>query len=209
MVMVLSVILLAVMGALIYMITVRTQFSGMQKRYNTALEAGKGGSDLIFQTIGYRGDNTSTDSFLSGLGFNSSRQTPAGCTGTSMTGTVYTGLAAKLNTSSKKSDGTANWSSGCNTSLSIKPTDATTYDFKFDFGANALLGIKPTYTVYAKIVDAVEGNSNVDIGLRGGGTTSPGGQQVMSIPYLYTIELDSENPANPNERAKLSILYQY
>jgi hypothetical protein len=33
--------------------------------------------------------------------------------------------------------------------------------------------------------------------------------RVMSYPYLYTIEVDAENTANPSERAKFSILYQY
>ena len=48
MVLILSAIALAIMAALIYMITVGTQASGMQKRYRTALEAGKGGADISY-----------------------------------------------------------------------------------------------------------------------------------------------------------------
>jgi len=32
---------------------------------------------------------------------------------------------------------------------------------------------------------------------------------VVSIPYLYTVEVNAENRDNPSERAKLSVLYQY
>ena len=73
------------------------------------------------------------------------------------------------------------------------------------------LGTTTTYRVYAKIVDTVEGNSGGDEGLVKGGVvlSSTGEVSVLSIPYLYTIELDAENPANPYERAKFSIIYQY
>jgi len=32
---------------------------------------------------------------------------------------------------------------------------------------------------------------------------------VVSVPYLYTIEVLSQGIANPAERSKLSVLYQY
>ena len=77
----------------------------------------------------------------------------------------------------------------------------------FDLGASPY----PTYRVYTKIVDTVEGNSGPDTGLMKGGVVSlgQGEVQVVSRPYLYTIEVDAENSANPSERSKLSILYQY
>jgi len=69
----------------------------------------------------------------------------------------------------------------------------------------------PTYRVYAKIVDTVEGNTGGEEGLLGKGVVYAGSGEisVMKIPYLYTIEVDAENATNPSERAKLSILYQY
>jgi hypothetical protein len=79
-----------------------------------------------------------------------------------------------------------------------------TFQFVDPFGAT------PTYTVFSKIVDTVEGNSGGDEGLLKGGVVSSSGEiKVMSIPYLYTIEVDAENAANPSERSKYSILYQY
>jgi len=32
---------------------------------------------------------------------------------------------------------------------------------------------------------------------------------VVSVPYLYTIEVLSQSTTNATERSKLSILYQY
>ena len=46
MVMILSLISLAIMSGLIYMVTSGTQVSGIEKRYSTALEAGKSGKDI-------------------------------------------------------------------------------------------------------------------------------------------------------------------
>ena len=54
MILILSAIALAIMAGLIYMITAGTQISGMQKRYKTALEAGKGGTDITYQLIAAR-----------------------------------------------------------------------------------------------------------------------------------------------------------
>lgn len=38
--------------------------------------------------------------------------------------------------------------------------------------------------------------------------TNTGEVTVKSVPYLYTIERDAENAANPTESAKLSVMYQ-
>ncbi len=107
MVLILAAIALAIMAALIYMITTGTQISGMQKRYKTALEAGMGGADMTYQFIAARGD---TSSLLTALSSISPLVTTSGsCCGTNMAGTSFCGtaggLAAKLNTP------TTSWSS--------------------------------------------------------------------------------------------------
>ncbi len=97
------------------------------------------------------------------------------------------------------------WSADCNSSLTITPPvsgDNNTYDMRFDFGTN------PTYRVYSKIVDTVYGNTGGDTGIVRNQVTGPNDEQGVTVPFLYTIELDAENPANPAERAKLSILYK-
>jgi Tfp pilus assembly protein PilV len=203
MVLILSAIALAVMAGLIYMITAGTQISGMQKRYKTALEAGVGGTDVTYQFIALRGVTSETSSLQSVLSaISPTITTPSACTGTDISGVSYTGWAAKLNTPS------TSWSSACDKdNMSITPGITTSYDMRFDLGASPY----PSYRVYTKIVDTVEGNSGVDEGLLGKGVVSAGSGEVtvVSRPYLYTIEVDAENIANPSERAKLSILYQY
>jgi len=187
MVLILAAIALAVIAGLIYMITSSTQISGMQKRYRTALEAGMGGVDVTYQLIAARGNPNIPN-------INFSQSISDAC------------LIAKLNTTTSST----NWGS-CDftkaTSMSITPGDTSTYDFTFDLGSAPY----PTYRGYAKIVNTVEGNSGGDEGLIGKGVVSSGSGeiQVMSIPYLYTIEVNAQSTSNPNERAKLSVLYQY
>ena len=193
MVLVLSAIALAIMAGLIYMITAGTQISGMQKRYKTALEAGVGGADVTYQLIAARGDpNIPNINFVFSSSF----------TNTCMT--------AKLNTTTDST----NWSACADfskaSSLTIDPADPDTYDFTLQLGSSPY----PTYTVYSKIVDTVEGNSGGDEGLIGKGVvaSNTGEVAVKSVPYLYTVEVDAENTSQPvgnRERAKLSILYQY
>ncbi len=201
MILVMSAIALAIMAGLIYMVTTGTQISGMQKRYETAREAAKGGADVTYQLINARGNP--------GIpGINLYIVTPSTCVTLSTTTACtaignFTGIDTKLNLP------TSCWS-GCDSSMSINPPppsspDNTTYDMRFDLGASPY----PTYRVYGKIVDTIEGNSGLDEGLGGKGVVSSGEITVVSKPYLYTIELDAENPDNPSERAKYSILYQY
>ena len=189
MIMVLSVIALAVIAGLIYMLTLSTQTSGLQKRYKTAYEAGVGGSDIMIRLIKERGD---PELGLSWGAFNTDA-----C------------MTAKLNTTTS----VANWEAACGgdftkaTTLAIDPGDTSTFDFSFDFTSSGF----PTYTAFAKIVETIEGNSGGDEGLIGKGVVASGSGEitVISIPYFYTIEVDAENAANPNERAKISVLYEY
>jgi len=183
MVLVLSTIALLIMAGLIYMLTIGTQVSGLQKRYETAHEAGMGGSDVIYQLIAARGNpNIPLTNFL----ITASNVGGVDC------------LTPKLN------QPTISWPAACSNTMTIDPNTQSTYDMQFDLGAG------PTYQVFAKIVNTVEGNSGGDEGLlRYGVVSSTGDITVMSMPYLYTIEIDAENQGNPSERAKLSILYQY
>ncbi|MFA6054275.1 MAG: hypothetical protein WC769_02750 [Thermodesulfovibrionales bacterium] len=206
MVLILAAIALLIMAALLYMITSSTQISGMQKRYKTALDAGFGGANIAYQFIAFRGDLTDTSSFQTLLSsINPVITTPSGCAGTDDSGTNYTGLSAKLMTPTFR-NGVRIWSADCDSSMSIIPGTTTSYDMRYELPGN------PTnYTVYAKIVDTVEGNSPADKGLGGEGVVVSGGGvvTVMKMPYLYTIEMDAQAVTNPSERAKLSILYQY
>ncbi|OGW37791.1 MAG: hypothetical protein A2Y97_08740 [Nitrospirae bacterium RBG_13_39_12] len=179
MIVILAAIALIIMAGLISMITTGTQTSGMQKRYKTAYQAAVGGTDVFYQLIAVRGDP-----YIPGLNYAVTASS--------------TCLVDKLTKSTK------DWNAACDDSTTIIPGTATTYDMTLTIG-------NPAYTAYAKIVDTVDGNSGGDLGLIMSGVVSSGSGEipVTSIPYLYTIEMDAENPANPSERAKLSILYEY
>ena len=212
MVLVLSAIALAIMSALLYMVASGTKTSGLQKRYKTALDAGIGGSEITYQLIALRGESAGQNAFVASLtaaGLNPSVTTSPTCTtnaaatyGGQSCVTLFgspTGLAAKLTLP------TDCWSSACNSSLTINPAVNTTYDIQLD------LGTATTYTVYAKVANTIAGNTGGDEGLWKSGVVSANTGEVtaQTMPYLYTIEVDAENPNNQDERAKLSILYQY
>jgi hypothetical protein len=95
----------------------------------------------------------------------------------------------------------ATWG-GLDNASTIDPGVVTSYDMRIDLG---------TYRVYTKIVDTVDGNSGADEGLIKTSVVNSGSGEVtvVSVPYLYTIEVLSQSTTNPTERSKLSILYQY
>ncbi len=175
-VMILSAVALALTAGLLYMLARSGYTSGMQRQYKTALEAADGGVGVTFRAIALNGA-------VSGIGL----PTPP---------TAGANLPAKLSTA------TSSWGPGVDNSMTIDPSDASTYDLSFDMGA---------YRVYSKIVDTVPGTTSVDEGLKKDGvvSTTTGELVVMSNPYIYSIEILSQRRANPSERAKLSVLYEY
>jgi hypothetical protein len=201
-VLVLSAVVLLIMTTLIYMVTTGTQVSGLQKRYKTALEAGEGGADIFYQLISLRGESSGQTTFanqLTAAGITFSATTPGTCTGLSSgVTTTYTGLAAKLMTAS------TSWTN-CDSALAINPAVSSSYDMK------VTVGTTQRYDVYAKIVSTIPGNTGGDEGLLNKGVVSAntGEVAVMPIPSLYAIEAVATNPSRDDERAKLSILYQY
>lgn len=191
-VMVLSAIALGMMAGLIYMITSGTQISGMEKRHKIALDAGMSGVAVTSQVIAARG--SLLDAALTGplslviTPIVCSTLATAECTAIG----AYTGLSTKLNLP------TSCWSLSCDRSLTTGP------------GNNDMSFVLGNYSVFGKIVDTAVGNSGGDEGLLTKGVVNASGEITpMSIPYLYTIELDAELTVNPSKRAKLSILYQY
>ncbi len=197
MVLILSAIALAIMAALIYMLTASTQVSGIQKRYRTALEAGKGGADVTYRLLAARGNPNIPTLPACSLPCTGSELNCLCIPASNVGGTDC--LTPKLNSP------TSAWPAVCSSTISINPNDPSTYDMSFD------LGTTTTYRVYSKIVDTVNGNSGGEFGLLKSGVvgSNSGEITVMSMPYFYTIEIDAENRDNPQERAKYSILYEY
>ncbi len=106
----------------------------------------------------------------------------------------------------KLTNATGTWPANCDSSVTLNPLNANSYDM------NATLG---TYTVYAKIVDTVPGNTAQGEGLvQTGVVASNSGQSpVQQEPYLYTLEILSQGKnaqgTSLPERAKLSAVYEY
>lgn len=113
----------------------------------------------------------------------------------------YTNLAVDNGAATKMGNPTGSWG-GLDSSITIDPAVSTTYDMRIDLG---------TYRVFSKIVDTVPGNSSLGDTLLKSGVVSTGTGEVvvMSIPYLYTIEVLSQSQSNATERSKFSVLYQY
>ena len=171
-VLVLAAISLAMTLAMLIMVSRGSYVSGQQKRFRTAVEAGRGGMEAMFQLISNRGSADPLYALPNALA-------------------VQTKLAGPLGT----------WG-GLDNSSTIDPTVATSYDMTIDLGA---------YRVYTKIVDTVDGNSGSDEGLLKTAVVNAGSGEVtvVSVPYLYTIEVLSQSTTNATERSKLSVLYQY
>jgi len=171
-VLILAAISLAMTLAMLIMVSRGSYVSGQQKRFRTAVEAGRGGMEAMFQLISNRGN---VDAL-----YTMPNQAA-----------VQTKLAGPIGT----------WG-GLDNSSTINPAVATSYDMTIDLGA---------YRVYTKIVDTVDGNSGADEGLIKTAVVNAGSGEVtvVSVPYLYTIEVLSQSTTNATERSKLSILYQY
>ena len=198
-VLVLSLIALAIMSTLLYLVLQGTKFSGFLKRYETAREAGIGGAEIAGAVIGARG-NLVVPGFV-----NLAKACDCGdplvsgdstfSNGTALTGD-YICLCAKL------CDPTADWPSTCSSSLD--PTVSP------EWPAFTLSGIGGVdYQVSAKIVDTTIGNSDLSTEQLGGSGVASSSASVISappVPYLYRIEVNS---ANPNERSRLSVLYAF
>lgn len=217
MALVLSVIMLSLTAAVLYMVIEGTQSSGREKRYKTAIEASQGGLDISFDLIGTRG--ATADLLLNLSGRSPVVTTPAGCVPNPSTAAEcralvddydenYTGITTKLRlpTSIGTVVGHSCWLN-CDSTLPIDPNVPATYDMSFKLG-NAP---NPVFDVFVKVVDTTLGNSAASTGLEKKGVvlTNSGEIMVPPISYLYTIEVLSQSQDNPNERSRASALYAY
>ncbi len=171
-VLILAAISLAMTLAMLMMVSRGSFVSGQQMRFRTAVEAGMGGMETMFQLVSNRGNPDA----------------------------LYT-MPSPADVQFKLANVTGTWAGLDNTST-IDPLVVTSYDMRIDIG---------TYRVYTKIVDTVDGNSGADEGLIKTAVVNAGSGEVtvVSVPYLYTIEVLSQSTTNAPERSKLSILYQY
>jgi Flp pilus assembly pilin Flp len=212
MVLILSVIALAIVSTLLYLVMQGTKTSSSYKRYETALDAGHGGSEIASALISNRGNLV-----ISGLsGINFPNQCVCGFDSNPYD-EVYplpspdTCLCRKLCMPAYESGGTYIWgasgSGACNTAgASMDPT--TDYDVQFDLPGSGSI----TYQVSGKIVDTTVGVTDLSgeqLSCGTGAAYQCGTFSGPPTPYLYRVELNSQDSSHPTERARLSILYAY
>lgn len=205
-VMLLALIGLAMVLALIFMVTHGTTLSGAMRFYGTADEASVGVGELTAEYVTNRG--------VSGiLGFT------AGCDckdPSIYTDNIDNATGARSCRCDKLCNPTASYNAGGGVcvdedagsgglQISVDPTS--------NFDNSLILGL---YTVTYKIVDTVEGNTDPG-GIVASGTLISQGVVASSggiyspphFPYIYRIEVMARRTANPRERARLSLLYSY
>lgn len=196
-----SMVALAMVLMVIYFVTQGTQLSGLYKRYQTALEAAYGGADLISRQVIPRSITLA----------DSSSPTFPNIPSLSTLGT-YGGLiqaTAADNCFNQKlrrtSNPLSNWSN-CNTATLLDPSVSPDITIQLAGPAQA------TYNVFIKIVETKPGNSNTSgLALEGQGVAESGSGIITAPhqPMLYRIEVRAERQNAPEERAELSILYEY
>lgn len=198
MVLVLALISLAIVATLVYMVLQGTKSSGFLKRYESAREAGMGGTELVAALISNRGDLNITGLPIDSKSTVSFVLCDCGLPDVLGDNVPNTCLCRKL------CDPTASWvAAGCDDSFD--PT--SNYDMYFK-----LPGLDTNeFEVFAKIVDTTLGNSDLSGEDLGGTCVACGGGEVpvSPAPYLYRIEINTEQTPTRIQRSRLSVLYGY
>jgi hypothetical protein len=190
----LTLISMIIVMTALYFIAQGTRMSGLQKRYQTALEASYGGLDILAKDVL---PQTITGTSLNNIVTAYSQY--SGFVVTSPGGATCFADKLKLSPSS--------WTTNCDMTDILNPK--VNPDLKLTLKAEAG---RPDYDVYLKIVETMIGNSEKSGGgetLIGHGVTDPGILTPQHHPYVYRIEIQGERQQNQDERAQLSVLYAY
>jgi hypothetical protein len=182
-------------AAVYYFMHRGTEVGSLEKRYKTAREASLGGMDVFTKEIIPRAISGANLSDVVG-GFSSTTNAQVQKR-SSLTDACF---KSKLLTS------TSSWDASCGGSA----LDARTNP-DITFTLSGTTASQP-YSVYAKIVDTVAGNSDTSgVVLEGQGTaeTQTGMIAVQHFPYLYRLEVRGEKSTNPEETAGFTVLYAY
>jgi hypothetical protein len=93
---------------------------------------------------------------------------------------------------------------GYDTTVSIDPATATSYDLAMDIG-------NPVYRVYVKMVQKQTGNTNKgykQVRIKTGVVPADPGMGVVQSTY-YTITILAQKAANPNERMRMDLVHLF
>ena len=204
-VLVLSLITLAIISTLIYLVIQGTRVSGSFKRYGTAREAAVGGSELGADFISDRGTMV-----IPGL-----LNIPNSCDcgdpddpNDNLYGGAPSCLCDKLcDTAITYPGAVLNWVHCGANDISLDPTNNPDMQFTLP-GVGGI-----NYQVSVKIVDTIRGNSDLSGEALGGTAVSSSTSGIISappLPYLHRVEISSvPTGGNLEERSRLSALYAY
>jgi len=204
----LTLISLTICMAVLYMITQNISSTGAMKRYKTAQEASYGGTDIFMKEL--------VPNILENFANNFSEYHDSFTEyKTALETTLFNAVSLQVRPNDpddatrracmtdKLTKATSGWNSACNSSLNPK----TGPDMTMTLSAT---GGQP-FTIYAKIVDTVFGNSDMSgLQLEGAGVAES--LTVIApqhIPFVYRLEIQSERSVNAREQANMSLLYAY
>lgn len=208
----LTLISLTFVMATLYMLTQGIKTTSSTKHYASALEATYGGVDFFTKDV--LPEMLSMTTFVS----STFKNNYSAATYLNMAfNTTDACMQAKLTST------TPNWATGNVCNADQRSTDITvlraTPDMTFTLAGTA--AGSSAYKVYAKIVDTPQlGNTDLSKGaslglLTGGVVDNPGSGGIgvngpsTIIPYLYTVEVQAEAAANPQETTRVTLLYAY
>lgn len=185
----LTMISLTLILGLLYMLGQGVLMSASQKRYRTALEASYGGAEVVLKDV--------VPMVFQGY---SSSQLSSQFAGVSMQfGSGNACLKQKLHLP------TSQWSGSCSSTINAKSASDISFTLQATGPSSA------PYTVYAKIVDTLKGNTDTSgLQLEGAGVAEAAAVITpQHFPFVYRLEVQAERSMNAVERANVSVLYAY
>lgn len=223
MVLILALIGLAIVSAMLYMLTQGTQVSSAQKFYRTAEEASYGGMELATEYLGSRGVMNFPLLPLTLHGGVAGTAYTTGCN----CGDPYNAgdnidrmTGAQSDRCDKLCNPTSSWPVATRVAdtalIPADPNNMAAWRPDFTYQLSNLANPALSFTVFTKIVDTVQGNSDVgglvvsgELGGAGVVASNTGLVTPPHNPYLYRVEIQAQATANPRERSRLSLLDAY
>lgn len=188
----LTMLSLAMVLSLLYVMSSGIKTAGSIKRYRTAVEAAYGGTEMITKDmLPYILQNSVSSTLISNLQSNYSNVA-------AVVSSTQICLTTKLTSSS------ASWPAAC-IPTTLNPLSSPDIQVTLP-GAN-----NQPFNIYAKIVDTVGGNTDLSgVQLIGNGVAD-GGSFItpQQLPYVYRIEIQGQRQNNPLEKSDISVLYAY
>jgi hypothetical protein len=182
----------ALIAVIVYFVMKGTEYTALNKRYQTSKEASLGGIEFFTKE-------------LIPLTINGTNLSTVVTTFNDITAAKVNSVASDACFLAKLRSVTSSWPVGCDSTLNAK----TSADVKVTLSGTG--GAQP-FDVYTKIVDTAVGNTNISgVVLEGMGTAESASGVITSqhFPYMYTIIIQGERQNNPAERAEFEVLYAY